>query len=80
MVASRIRKKCNVDRKGRDDDSINVFIKAVLMCHRRILRHAAERLGIQKSTLWDILKLGDIQPASVALKPLFTDSNKIKCL
>lgn len=44
--------------------------------NRRTIRNTALSIGIPPTTLWDILKRGNIRRVSTTLKPLLTDQNK----
>lgn len=72
------------DRKGKcgrkrvDAKSVNDALRAVPFSRRGTLRDCAEATGFKKSTLWDVLKRGEIDRISNTLKPVLTEKNKIE--
>ena len=76
VKALKKRKKGVVGRPRKNIDDVNEAMKASPYSQRGTLRDTAVAIGIPKSTLWDLLKKGDVKRVSNTIKPILTPQNK----
>lgn len=76
--AARSFKKGKSGRPKKNADEISCALKGTPYRKRRTVRDTAAAIGIAKSTLWDILKRGDMRRTSKSLKPILTSESKLK--
>ncbi len=69
----RNRKKGRVRRPSIDAKIVTDDLVSVPARHRQTLRHPSAATGFSISTLWRVLKRGEIRSVSNKMKPLLTE-------
>ncbi len=70
------KQRTNCGRRRVDREQINEVLRNSPLRNRKTIRDAAAVTGFVPSTLWNVLKRGDICRVSNTVKPLLTEENK----